>query len=41
MIKCNYRMRYHMNMKEKILEMIQKNGGYVTTEQLNKHRYDL
>ena len=26
-----------MNIKEKILEMIQENGGYITTEQLNKH----
>ena len=25
-------------MKEKILEMIQGNGGYITTEQLNKHK---
>lgn len=26
-----------MNIKKKILEMIQEKGGYITTEQLSKH----
>lgn len=26
-----------MNITKKILEMIQENKGYITTEQLNKH----